>query len=124
MILALVLWAQIMTMPARGYTTADPLSEERLGLAASSGRYAIVLAQPCSIGELQNVVFWGAPYETNQTWLVVAPVGDDGTPITSVMGEDGQAVNQTCGGYVVRKMDNLPCFGGAFCDVRYELGRD
>lgn len=121
MILSLVLFAQIMTMPARGYTTADPVMPDRLGLAAPSGRYAIVLSQPCTITELQNVVFWGAPYETQQNWLVVSPVDDNGVPVPYSYDATGGLVDQTCGGYVVAKMDSLPCFGAAFCDVSYEL---
>jgi len=120
-LLALALWAQIMTMPARGYTTADPISDERMTLAAPSGRYTIVLSQPCSIGVLQNVAFWGAPYESRQVWLLVAPIDDNGVPVPYTTDDSGVLVNQACGGYVVQKVDALPCFGAAFCDVSYEL---
>jgi hypothetical protein len=108
-------------MPARGYTTADPVVPDRLGLAAPSGRYAVVLSQPCGITEYQNVVFWGAPFETQQVWLVVSPVDDNGVPVPYTTDDAGVLVDQTCGGYVVAKMDALPCFGAAFCDVSYEL---
>lgn len=120
-LLAAALFAQIMAMPARGYTTADPIDNTRLGLAAPSGRYAIVLAQPCGITEYQNVAFWGAPFETQQTWLLVAPVDDNGVPVPYTTDDAGGLLNQTCSGYVVAKMDALPCFGAAFCDASYEL---
>lgn len=109
--LALTLFLQILN-PLAGqlaYTTPhpNPESEQQIGLATLSGRYAITLVQNCDdikIGE--NILIY--PAFQLPPWLTIS--SPDGS---------------SAGGCIVRidgQMDPTPCFSGddGQCDVNVE----
>lgn len=104
----LLLWGQVLA-PMPAYTTADPVTDERLGLATPYGRYAIVLSPGCTIGELAQVHAWPLTDADGPSGFILAP-DLDGAPST----------NDLCLASVDAKMAATPCFGDGVCDVRYE----
>jgi hypothetical protein len=119
-LLAVALWAQAL-QPFTGYTTADPISAGRLGLATPYGRYAITLSDGCAIGALQRVYVWPRPELGTGEIFVLAPINDDDAVVLSELSPDGEIIDRMCLALIAAKMDNTPCFGDGVCDVRYEI---
>lgn len=104
---AWVLWAtsahaQTLLPPVRGYTTADPVTSDRMGLATPYGRYAIVLNPGCTITELQDVLYWGSE---DAPVALLQPLGG----------------GDVCAAGVQQRMAETPCFGDGVCEVRFEI---
>ena len=96
-LLAFVLFAQIFS-PARAYTTADPVSPERLGLATLTGRYMVELDPQ------------GCDYITADMNVEVTATDD-----TSAL------LDYTCVVWIVQQMSSTPCFQiDGVCDVNGE----
>jgi hypothetical protein len=109
-IVAFALFAQVLNplMPQAAYTTADPINEDRLGLATLSGRYSVKLGERCeSIGVGQNVVIY--PYYNIPPWLTIAS-------------PEVHNLLDTCQVLVYGRMSNTPCFTNEAgnCDVTAE----
>lgn len=109
LLIVLALFAQILNPlePLQAYTTGDPISPDRLGLATPTGRYAITPMQACDwLTTDQNVLIY--PRYTLPPWLVVTLL--DGAPA------DGCMVR------VEGRMSDTPCFQtDGVCDVVAEL---
>jgi hypothetical protein len=110
LLLAVALFSQVLNplMPQSAYTTADPINDDRLGLATVSGRYSVKLGERCeSIGVGQNVVIY--PYYNIPPWLTIAS-------------PEVQDLLDTCQVLVYGRMSNTPCFTNEAgdCDVAAE----
>jgi len=92
-VLALALCFQIFA-PARAYTTADPISPERLGLATPEGRYMVEPGEGCE----------GLVADMN----VEVMATDDNSAL----------LDYTCVVWIVQQMSSVPCFQiDGICDV-------
>ena len=109
-VVVLALFAQVLNplMPQAAYTTADPINEDRLGLATLSGRYSVKPDHGCeAITVGQNVLIY--PYYNIPPWLTIA-------------GPEVRDLLDTCQVLVYGRMSNTPCFTNESgeCDVAAE----
>lgn len=98
-LVAFLLIAQAF-VPMQAYTTADPVSPDRLGLATIDGRYMIELGAGCD----------GLEPGVN---VEIVSIEDD----TATLARDSQA----CTVRVIQQMSTVPCFQiEDVCDVAAE----
>lgn len=108
LLVALALFAQQLDPMAsvQGYTTADPINPDRVGLATPDGRFSVTPIQGCDwLAPGQNVFVY--PNWQMPPWLGLSGL---------------DASQPGCAVRVEGKMDSTPCFAddAGVCDVAEE----